>query len=299
MRASVGLPTHRVDLGEEVTTAAAVAEIARAAEQAGFDAVYVTDHPAPPEPWLAKGGHHTLDPLVTLAVAATATTRLRLQTNLYVAAYRHPQLAAKGVATLDALSGGRVILGVGAGYVEGEFAALGVDFERRNDLLDEALVAMKRAWSGDPVDGIVSLPRPVQQPHPPIWVGGNSKRAIRRAVEHGDGWVPMPSPDRSARFLHTPGLESVAALAERVAYARSHAESVDRTAPLEIAFAPAGMDGFHGTLPEPAAVIEACTELADVGVTYAVMTVPGESRRELLAGIERLGADVLPALAQL
>src|SRR4051794_41864011 len=173
MQVSLGLPTHRIDTGAEFVSGDAIASIARAAEDAGFAAVFVTDHPAPPAAWLDRGGHHALDPFVALSFAAAATTRLRLQTNLFVPAYRHPLLSAKAIATLDVLSGGRVIVGVGAGYLEPEFAALGADFERRNDVLDDALGAMTAAWTSDDVDGVTTAPRPVQQPHPPIWVGGN------------------------------------------------------------------------------------------------------------------------------
>src|SRR4051794_40128232 len=187
MRVSLGLPTHRLDRAAEFVSAAAVADLSRAAEAAGFAAVFVTDHPAPPAKWIAGGGHHTLDPFVTLAFAAAATSTLRLQTNLFVPAYRHPLLSAKLVATLDVLSGGRVVVGVGAGYLEGEFAALGADFDGRNDVLDAAIRTMRSAWTGQPVDGVLSLPAPVQRPGPPVWVGGNSKRAIRRVVELGDG----------------------------------------------------------------------------------------------------------------
>ncbi len=134
MKVSLGLPTHRVDLGGELVGGAAVTEVARAAEASGFDAVFVTDHPFPGDSWLSHGGHHTLDPLITLAVVAANTTRLRLHTNLMILAYRNPFISAKAVATLDVLSGGRVVLGVGAGYLEPEFAALGVDFSERNAL---------------------------------------------------------------------------------------------------------------------------------------------------------------------
>ena len=175
-----------------------------------------------------------------MSFAAAATRRVRLQTNLFVPAYRHPLLSAKAVATLDVLSGGRVVLGVGAGYLEGEFAALGADFERRNDVLDDALVAMKAAWSGEPVDGVVCQPTPVQRPHPPIWVGGNSKRAIRRAVALGDGWVPMPSPRAAAKALHTPGIEGLDDLRSRVALLHEVAAESGRTTPLDIVFMPSG-----------------------------------------------------------
>ena len=147
---------------------------------------------------------------------------MRLETNLCIAAYRNPFLLAKTVATLDALSLGRVILGIGAGYLEGEFAALGVAFEERNELTDEAIVAMRAAWTGESLqrDGLhfaaggnTMLPRPVQPDGPPIWIGGNSARAVHRAVDLADGWAPMPAPARAVQRLHTPALETLDDLA--------------------------------------------------------------------------------------
>ena len=151
MRYTVGIPVDQVDAPPEFVTGDAIAEMAAAVEASGLDAVYVTDHPAPDDRWLAGGGHHAQEPLIALAFAAAATTRIRLHTHVYVAAYRNPFLAAKSVATLQNLSGGRVILGVAAGYLRPEFAALGVDFDARNDLLDESIVLMRRAWSEDRV----------------------------------------------------------------------------------------------------------------------------------------------------
>ena len=303
MRVSLGLPTHRVDLGDELASAAAIREASVAAEQAGFDAVFVTDHPFPPAGWLAKGGHHTLDPLVSLAFAAAATTTLRLQTNLFVPAYRNPFVAAKAISTLDALSGGRVILGVGAGYLEDEFAATGADFDRRNDLLDEALIAMKAAWTGEVVTfegsgfaaaSNVMLPTPTQTPHPPIWIGGNSKRAIRRAVELADGWIPMPSPGKASGLLRTPGMETLADLKDRLGYAAEHAATVGRTAPLEVAFMPSGLSMFATEPIDAEAVVEGIAAMAEVGVTYATVTSAPESRAELMAFIDVFAGQVLP-----
>jgi probable F420-dependent oxidoreductase len=296
MQVSLGLPTHRVDAAAEFLTGAAVGELARAAEGAGFAAVFVTDHPAPPEPWIAGGGHHTVDPLITLGFAAAATSTLRLQTNLYVPAYRHPLLSAKTIATLDVLSGGRVILGVGAGYLEGEFAAVGADFERRNDVLDDTIRLMTRAWSGEPVDGVLSLPRPVQQPGPPIWVGGNSKRAIRRAVELGSGWVPMPSPQKAARHLRTPGLESLEELGARIQLMRELARETGRTQPIDVVFMPSGLDMFARASPEPAAVVDELQAMSDLGVTWATVTLPGESRVELVRAVAGFGDQVVARL---
>jgi probable F420-dependent oxidoreductase len=298
MKVSLGLPAHRVEARDEFVSGDAVAEIAAAAEDAGFAAVFVTDHPAPPVEWIAAGGHHTIDPFVTLAYAAAATTALRLQTNLFVPAYRHALLSAKQVASLDALSGGRVILGVGAGYLQPEFAAVGADFDNRNDVLDAAIRTMRAAWTGEPVDGVLSLPTPAQPGGPPIWIGGNSTRAIRRAVELGDGWVPMPSPQRAAKALRTPGVESHDDLAARIAVLRDLAVQHGRAAPLDIVFMPAGLDMFAKASPDHALVVDELHALAQLGVTWATITLPGDTRTELLAQIDAFGAKVLAQLDQ-
>ncbi len=247
----MGLPVDHVERVEEFVTGPAIGEMAAAAEAAGFDAVYVTDHPAADDQWLAGGGHHALEPLVGLAFAAASTTTLRLQTHVYVAAYRNPFLAAKGVATLDALSGGRVILGVAAGYLRPEFGALGVDFDERNDLLDECIDVMRRVWTEDgvAVDGrhfharsVTMRPRPVSRPYPPIWVGGNSNRAMRRAVELGQGWVPFPNPVAAARATKTPAITSMEELTDRLEAARNYAKTVGRVEALDVCFAPFKVD---------------------------------------------------------
>jgi probable F420-dependent oxidoreductase len=308
MRLSLGLPTHRVDRLDELAGADAIAELAAAAEAAGFDAVFVTDHPVPADPWLATGGHHTLDPFVALSFAAAATSRIRLQTNLLILAYRNPFLSAKSIASLDALSGGRMIVGVGAGYLAGEFAALGVDFEERNDLTDEAITTMRAAWSGGSVaitgrhfdaPGNTMLPRPAQAGGPPIWIGGNSRRAIRRAVELADGWMPMPSPAGSERRLKTPAITSLDDFAERLGYAREHAASVGRTAPLEVVFMPMGLDMFTRAGVRPGAVVEGIEQLADAGATYVTMMVPGDTRREFLDQIAMFAGEIIPKVAHL
>src|SRR5262245_52676837 len=108
VRFAIQLPTDRVEAGDEFVSGAAVAAMARAAEAAGFDAVAVSDHPAPPARWVATGGHHTVDPFVVLSFAAAATTRIRVLTQVIVLPYRHPLLLAKAAASLDALSAGRL-----------------------------------------------------------------------------------------------------------------------------------------------------------------------------------------------
>ena len=239
---AVELPTMRVDPPEEWVSGEAVADVARAAEDAGFAACFVTDHPAGDATWLDTGGHHALDPLVALSFAAAATTRLRLLTHVFILPYRNPFLTAKGVLTLDALSGGRFILGTAAGYLRPEFGALGVDFDERNELMDEALDVIRLAWSGEDIAyegrhfkarGVRMRPLPVARPHPPIWIGGNSHTAIRRAVDRAQGWAPFPSTGiaRAAKTAEVGGLDD---LRPRIAYARAYAAEVGRTEPLEI-----------------------------------------------------------------
>lgn len=305
MRFMLGLPTDEVLLPEEFGTAEAIVEMARGAEALGYEGVYVTDHPAPRQRFIEGGGHHALEPTVALAMAAAVTTRLRLMTNLYVVAYRNPFLAAKAIASLDSLSGGRVILGTGAGYLEPEFRALGADFERRNEALDGALDLMKRIWTGEPVDAsgpgfearqTVALPTPASKPHPPIWIGGNSKRALRRAVEKADGWIPMPAPRAFAKYVRSAPLESLDDLRALLRYARGHAEQVGRSAPLDVMFGPL-LKSYPDV--DPGAYAAAAAELAELGVGYAGVAFgyPGRSeipsRARFLELAEGFARDVM------
>jgi alkanesulfonate monooxygenase SsuD/methylene tetrahydromethanopterin reductase-like flavin-dependent oxidoreductase (luciferase family) len=199
-------------------------------------------------------------------------------------------------------------LGIGAGYQESEFEALGVPFAERNELTDEAIMAMRVAWTGESVTftgrhfeapGNTMLPRPARAGGPPLWIGGNSKRAIRRAVELADGWSPMPSPTRFSSRLHTPGLETLDDLRARLAYAHEHAVAVGRTDPFEVVFMPLGLDMFTNAPADPPAVVAGIELLAAAGVTYVAMTVPGETRDQMLANFARFRDDVVPAVADL
>ena len=306
MKFSLSLPTDRVSLADEFVTGQAIAEMAAAAERAGFDNVSVTEHPFPDDEWMGTGGHHALDPFVALSFAAAATTRLRLQTNLVVAPDRNPFLCAKSVASLDRLSGGRFVFGVGAGYLASEFASLGVDFQRRNDLTDEYLRVMKRAWSEEGITvegtgyaavGNTAKPPPDQKPHPPIWIGGNSRRAIRRAVELGDGWMPIYSPARFVERRRTPALEGFDDLAKRLAYAREHAAAVGRTTPLDIiflAFVPTyGHPGY-----DRSAFLDHVAGHAEAGVSTLQVGVQAETRAEFLDHVAAFGAEVVAEVGE-
>jgi len=299
MRFSVSLPTERMDRAAEFVTQAAVAEIAAAAEDAGFDACFVTDHPFPPHRWLHGGGHHALDPFVALSFAAAATSRLRLQTHILVLPYRNPFLAAKAIASLDVLSGGRVIVGAATGYLKGEFAALGADFEARHEVSDETIRAIKLAWTGDDVRfegrgyqarGNSMGFRCVQQPHPPLWIGGNSRAAIRRAVELGDGWVPFPNTAAMAPFTRTPPLETLDDLVARIDVAREHAAAVGRTAPLDVCYS---LSPMGSTNLEPATAREQIERLAARGVTWLTVGFGGDTRADYIAALRRFANELI------
>jgi len=175
---------------ERDATPADLLAIARAADRSGYAYVAVCDHIAVPREKASAMGLWWQDCLTTLGWMASATTNVALLSHVYVLAYRHPLTAAKGFETLDHLSGGRAIAGIGAGHVEAEFDALGVPFGERGRLTDEHLVAFAEALENTYVGDMGSLPRPVQTPRPPIWIGGSSRPAIRLAASY-DGWLPQ------------------------------------------------------------------------------------------------------------
>jgi probable F420-dependent oxidoreductase len=307
VRFSLQLPTDRVDAGDEFVGGAAIAELARCAETAGFDACFVTEHPFPSDRWLETGGHHALDPYVALSFAAAATTRILVQTHIAVLAYRNPFLSAKAAASLDVLSGGRLILGVAAGYLHGEYDALGVDFAERNALTDEAIDVMRMAWSESGIEwkgrhfearGNTMLPRPLQRPHPPIWIGGNSREAIRRAVERGEGWIPFPTAGIQSDRVRTAAIETIEDFEARADYAREHAEKIGRRQPLDICFAPIGyaLQGRDAVTPERFAELSA--RYARSGVTWQALGVRAKTRAEWCERVHEIAERLIaPARA--
>lgn len=298
MKYCVSLQTDHVDMGDAFASGEGVAAVARAAEAAGFDAVFVTEHPFPEDEWMATGGHHALDPFVTLMAAAAATTRLRVLTNLCVVPYHNPYVLAKTALTVDVLSGGRLIMGCGAGYLEAEFAAVGASFGDRNDRFDAAIHAMKAAWTRDSVPVAASgsthtmKPRPVQQPHPPIWIGGNSRRALRRAVELGDGWMPFPNPGATAARRKTPELITIEQLAARLDEAHELEAQYGRTLQ-DVMFTPVGVDAFGGSRWDATAFRQVVDAYSAIGVTMCSVHIPARSRDEYCELLTAFGAEIL------
>lgn len=287
VRFSLELPTQRIDAAEEFLTAAAVAEIAREAETVGFAALHVTDHPAPDAKWLDRGGHHALDPFVALSFAAAATSRIKVLTNAYIAAYRNPFLGAKSIQSLDVLSGHRLILGTAAGYLKPEFRSLGVSFDHRADLLDDALEVLRALYAGDDVAregstysarGVRLRPLRPDGSHPPIWIGGNSRAAARRAVERHQGWAPFNT-FGYATASRTVEIDSVESLAAAVAWARDYAAQIGRTAPLDICFSAGNLLDDDLSVDRRHDIIG---RLTDAGVTWLTIAPGGADRAEVL-----------------
>ncbi|KQC35796.1 MULTISPECIES: LLM class F420-dependent oxidoreductase [Frankia] len=275
-----------------------VGELAVAAEAAGFDGFAFTEHPIPGARWLASGGHQSLDPFVALSAAAAVTTRLRLLTYLAVVPYRNPFLLAKSAATLDKISHGRLTLGVGTGYQKAEFFALGVDFDERNELFDEALEVLPLHWKGDPFSytgkhfsarDVIARPRPVQDPIP-IWIGGNSKLTLRRVAQKVQGWMPLGGPAELFTTTRTAQLATTEAMAAKIRELRDLAG--ERGAQLDIA--PAYLDATINRPDQEAdRHREAFQTLADAGVTNLIISAPGGSPKESLEFIEAFGATYL------
>lgn len=299
MRFVLSLPFMMHPLNPAFLTQEAIAEVAQAAEAAGFEAVAVTEHPIPSDPWLEGGGHNALDPFVALSFAAAATTRIRLLTNLTVVPYRNPFMLAKSAATLDRLSNGRLILGCGTGYLKEEFAAVGVDFEERNILFDESLEVLRKTWTAESVQfrgrhfeavGNTANPAPLQAPIP-IWIGGNSKLSRRRAAEKAEGWMPIPNPRALGGRRRTVHLDDLDDLRKLLGYMRDHAESIGRTRPIDVFF-PA-LVGARSEGLDLAAHKTYLAELEAIGVTWALAPVGGRDLGALIDAITRYGRDII------
>ena len=240
-----------------------------------------------------------------MGFAAARTTTLRLIPNIVVLPYRNPFVVAKSGATLDMLSDGRFTLAVGVGYLKREFAALGVDFDERAALFEEALGVIRAIWTGDDISyegkhftakGITAHPRPVSQPHPPIWIGGNTAAARERVMNYGDGWCPFPAPAVLAQTARTAALDSLDALSVGIDDLRRRFDAAGRDwSRTDITFTNneggnPGADGFNAD-----AYLSGVETLAALGVTWLQVSVPGDSLAHAVEAIERFGTSVIKA----
>jgi probable F420-dependent oxidoreductase len=301
---NIPLPFDRHECGDEFTTMEAVKEIGAAIERAGFSAALVTDHPCPTGRWLDAGGHHAQDPFVMLSLLAAHTSTIRLQTGILVLPYRNPFIVARSIATLDRFSGGRVTIGMGAGYLKGEYKALGVDFEQRNEAMDDYIEALKKSLTGEEFShsglgydarGCRIQPGPVQSPRPPILVGGNSPRAIRRAVEFADGWYPFFTVGGvNTATTRTADITNLDDLEKAIGYLRAHCEKVGRT---DRPIIQCGSSVAPGESWSPQMLIDRAAKFAAMGVSAAGMSIEGRTRAEWCDNAEKFGQDVISKLA--
>jgi probable F420-dependent oxidoreductase len=240
-----------------------------------------------------------------MGFAAAHTTTLRLIPNIVVLPYRNPFVVAKSGATLDLLSGGRFTLAVGVGYLKREFAALGVDYEERTDLFDEALDVIRAVWTTDDVSfdgrhftarGITAHPRPVSEPHPPIWIGGNTGAARQRVAQKGDGWCPFPAPAALAQTARTAAIDSSVRLADGIADLRRRIDEEGRDwTKFDVVFS-----NFDGGSPadddfNADAYLSGLEKLAALGVTWLQVGLPGDSLAHVTETIDRFRTLVIDA----
>ncbi|MCW2527063.1 MAG: hypothetical protein JWM76_1923 [Pseudonocardiales bacterium] len=267
-------------------------DIAVAAEEAGFDMLSMTDHPFPWEPWLKGGGHHAFDPFVSLAFMGAATKKIKLCTLVTISGYRHPYIHAKAAASLDNLSGGRLVLGMGVGYLKQEFDVLGASFEDRGKRFDSAVKAIQAAWTGEvldfddeyyPAHGHVMLPKPAQQPGPPIWFGGNSAAAIRRVATLGQGWLPFEQGEEMAKVTRTPALTTADQLAEKIGYLREKRAEAGRTDDFSVCFGAHGTGGIDAHAESIAGRIDSYEK---AGLTHILIDSQARSYEDCIREIE-------------
>ena len=270
-------------------------QVAQACEAAGFDYVAVCDHVAIPEQHAETMSTTWWDTIATLSYLAAVTERVRLLSHVYVLPYRHPLAVAKAWATLDALSGGRAILGVGAGHVKGEFAALDVSFADRGRLLDEAIDAVRAALAEEypahagerwHFSGLGQRPRPVQATLP-IWVGGSSQAAMRRAAERGDGWLPQGPPEGG--------------MAAAIDFIRSHRTAIRGDDPIVLGALSGPLHVGEPMWDTPRCVRGPADKvagylrtLAELGVDQIQVGFVSRSAEELCDQIAAFAADVAP-----
>ncbi|MGH8059815.1 MAG: TIGR03619 family F420-dependent LLM class oxidoreductase [Candidatus Entotheonellia bacterium] len=277
---------------EDVQT---MVRLATRAEELGYDSVWASDH-------IFNVGHvferigdrPYYDPLTILSYVAAVTRRIRLGTSVLVLPYHHPMRLAKAAATLDVLSGGRVILGVGVGGVEQEFDALGTSYAERGAITDETIAILQALWT-QPVprhegrfyrfSGMPFSPKPLQKPHIPLIIGGATRAAIRRAARVGNGWHPIAMPPEVLR--------------EHLHYLAEQAQAAGRTMadiPVSVSMSLQGGRAGRFTLTlDPADMVPKIQTLASLGVETVVIAPSTGDAQALTSYLELIGREVMPA----
>jgi alkanesulfonate monooxygenase SsuD/methylene tetrahydromethanopterin reductase-like flavin-dependent oxidoreductase (luciferase family) len=307
-----------------------VAEFARLAERHGYAGIAFTDHPAPTVRWTASGGEGSADPLVSLAYCAAVTSSIELMTFVLALPYHNPFRLAHQAATLDALSGGRLTLGLGTGYLRGEMRAMGADPAARLEAFDAVLETMLTAWSAESISGsfpapgpppasgagsaedaapasatfsgwsareVHVQPRPVQQPHPPLWFHGNSAFGRARAARYGGGWLGVLTIPQLAATMRTAHLPDLAAAAAAVADLRRRCEEAGRD-PISVEV---GLGGLWPMLDirrgwDADAIAAAAQAAAGIGAGTLFTTVCGDDASAASDTLAAFGEQVVGAV---
>lgn len=273
-----------------------IVRLAVRAEALGLDSVWASDHVFNVSYVLERIGKRPYyDPLTILTYVAAKTERIALGTSVLVLPYHQPMRLAKTAATLDVMSGGRLLLGVGVGVIEQELNAMGSPYKERGAITDETIDILKRLWTEDEprhhgkryqFSGMKFSPKPVQKPHIPLLIGGVSRAAIRRAARVGNGWHPtaMPPEELSA------AMDYLAAQAQAVG--RSAADiPVSISLPLQ-----GGRAGRYALGTEPAEMVEKLRTFKQVGVDTVVVSPYTGEAQEMTRSLELLARDVMPAV---
>jgi probable F420-dependent oxidoreductase len=269
---------------------ATLGEVVRLAESAGYHSVFVADHVLVPRglrskyPYSRDGSFpydpdkDWLDPIVALGYLAGQSRSIRLGTSVIVVPMRHPIITAKQIATIDHLSGGRVIFGAGVGWMAEEFALLGASFHDRGQRMDEYLALMKTLWTEEnphfegkyfQVTNCGFAPKPVQKPHVPLWIGGESQAALRRAARLGDGWHSAST--------------SLAELPEKIHFLREALDAAGRT-----------VENFViSAFPSDRFTLDVVQQFAAHGVTHLLAPVFSFERDKVLRRLEQIATEII------
>jgi probable F420-dependent oxidoreductase len=283
-----------------------ILDTVRRAEELGFDSVWVTDHLLVPQTLEIIYRDHMLDPLTVLNYVAAITTRVKIGTSVIILPYRNPIVVAKMLATTDQLSGGRLIFGAAVGWMEPEFAALRAPFAERGAFSDECLRLIKTLWTQEKVSfegryftfaDMQASPRPLQQPHPPIWIGGNSPRARRRVAEFGDGWhaTAMPFDELKAGIADARHKWAQRGRTGEPIFSMRIPCAIEGVSQDVLHYQPRrpGRDHLTGSI---ASIVERLGTYRDLGIQHLVLEMSTQSHEATGANLEAFATHIQPQL---
>ncbi len=302
MKFAFAFPYQRITRYRSYRQHETFADLVRRADAWGFDAATAGDHLFMPNYWKRVATEVWFDPFTFLGYVA-GITGLKVITDIVVVPYRTPFHTAKAVATLDFMTGGRVIFGAGVGYLEGEFNTLNVPFRERGPMTDEYLEIMKVLWTEDNpryegkyfrVADITFWPKPAQKPHPPIWIGGRTGPSIRRAVRYGDGWIPF---NLDLGGLHR-ALELFEELWETSGGRKEGFQIVMRAERINVTSQPIKSVERQPFWGSPEQIIEDVQRYIDAGATYLIASFQGYELEEHMENMERFAMEVMPHFAE-